>query len=43
MKKINPDHPGFLMKMFDIDQMVFTIVLAAVLLGVIIYRVLYPY
>jgi len=31
------------MKKFDIDQMVFTIVLAAAILGVIIYRVLYPY
>jgi len=31
------------MKNFDIDQMIFTIVLAAAILGVIIYRVLYPY
>ena len=31
------------MKKFDTEQMIFTIVLAGVLLGVIIYRVLYPY
>ena len=31
------------MKKFDTDQMVFTIVLAAAILGIIIYRVLHPF
>jgi len=31
------------MKRFDFDQMVFTIVLAAAILGIIIYRVLHPF
>ncbi len=31
------------MKKFDTDQMIFTIVLAVVIVGVLIYRVLYPF
>ena len=31
------------MKKFDTDQMIFTIVLAIVLVGVLIYRVLCPF
>jgi hypothetical protein len=31
------------MKKFDTDQMIFTIVLAVVIAGVFIYRVLYPF
>ncbi len=30
------------MKKFDTDQMIFTIVLAIVIIGVLIYRVLHP-
>lgn len=32
-----------LMKRFDTEQMIFTIVLAIVIIGVFIYRVLYPF
>ena len=31
------------MNKFDTDQMIFTIVLAMVIIGVFIYRVLYPF
>ena len=31
------------MKKFDTDQMIFTIVLAIVIVGALIYRVLYPF
>jgi hypothetical protein len=31
------------MKTFDTEQMIFTIVLAVVILGVYIYRVLHPF
>ena len=31
------------MKRFDTDQMIFTIVLAIVIVGVLIFRALYPF
>ena len=31
------------MKKFDTDQMIFSIVLAIVIVGALIYRVLYPF
>jgi len=31
------------MKKFDTEQMIFTIVLAIVIVGALIYRVLYPF
>jgi hypothetical protein len=31
------------MKKFDTEQMIFTIVLAIIIIGVFIYRVLYPF